>query len=111
MDLTKQLLYENHPDEAEIIRSMGNGYLTVMPVYVMLEIISDAVNAVGPEDFDSEALYQAAESFSLSIDGFDFGFNKNKRTAVDYLGMYEIRAAEKDIFRIGSDWIPIVRAP
>ena len=109
--LTSQLLYENHPDEADIIRSMGNGYLSVMPVYVMLEIISNAVDEVGPEGFDSEALYKAAESFSLSIDGFDFSFNENKRTAVDSFGIYEIRASQKDIFRIGSDWVPILTAP
>ncbi len=38
-------------------------------------------------------------------------FNENKRTAVDHLGMYEVRAAEKDIFRLGSDWIPIAITP
>ncbi|MBT4512097.1 MAG: ABC transporter substrate-binding protein [Chloroflexi bacterium] len=110
-DLAMKLLYDNHADEAEVVIRSGNGYLSVVPVYIMLEIISNAVDAVGPEGFNSEALYEAAKSFSLTLDGFNFSFSETNRTSVDHLGMYEIRGSEKDVFRVDSNWVPIVKAP
>lgn len=112
INLARTLLYENHSeiDADETIR-MGNGYISVIPIYVMLEVIADAVEAVGPDNFDSEALYQAAKSFSMTIDGFEFGFDESRRTAVDHLGIYQIRAAEEDVFRYNNEWVNIIEAP
>ncbi|NQT74821.1 MAG: ABC transporter substrate-binding protein [Chloroflexi bacterium] len=112
INLARTLLYENHSEiDAEETIRMGNGYISVMPIYIMLEVIADAVEAVGPEKFDSEALYQAAKSFNMTIDGFEFGFNESRRTAVDHLGMYQIRAAEEDVFRYNNEWVAILEAP
>ena len=90
---------------------MGNGYISVTPIYSMLEIIADAVENVGPDNFDSGALYQAAKSFNMTIDDFTFSFDETRRTAVDHLAMYEIRADEKDVFRYNDEWVTIVESP
>lgn len=111
IDLTKAILYENHSDSAEKIIRTGVGYLAVSQVYLMLEIIKEAVEAVGPEGFNSQALYDAAKSFSLSIDNCSFSYSDTKRIAHDCLGIYELRAKDKDLFRRDPDWQPIIREP
>jgi hypothetical protein len=113
VNLTKALDQENHSG-----REAGWGhwayyeYLNVAKVYVMLEIIKDAVASSGPEGFNSDVLYEAAQSFSLSTDGVErYSLNGTKRTAVNYVGVYEVRADEKDIFRVDPEWYPVVSEP
>ena len=111
IDLTKKLLYDNNPDSSEMIIRSGNSYLVVNQLYPMLQIIANAIEAVGPQGYSSQALYDAAESFTLTIDDITFSFNDTKRTAVDYLAMYKAVGAEKDLFRVEPEWYPIVRQP
>jgi len=112
IDLTKEILYKNHADSAEKIKASGNGYTAIVTFYAMLSIIADAVGTVGPDNFDSQALYDAAQSFSLTIDGVKrYSFDETKRTATNYYVMSEARGAEKDIFRVNTEWIPMVVAP
>ncbi len=109
IDLTKQLLYENHPVEADEIIHVGSGYLTAYQFYLMLEIIKDTVEAVGPDNFDSQALYDAATSFTFSLDSIDdfATFDETKRSIQNYFGIYEADATQQDIFRISPQWQPI----
>ena len=91
---------------------MGVGYLAVNGAVTLLEIIADAVEAVGPENFNSQALYDAAESFSHTVDGIEMdSFAPTKRTSLNYIGLYEARAAKKDIIRAIPEWYPIVYEP
>ena len=113
VNLAKKVLYENHSDEeaAEIIRS-GAGYLAAVSANVILGLVADAVTAVGADNFNSQALYDAAQSFSMTLDGVDlFSFSKTKRTALNYMSMYEIRGSEKGLFRADPEWIPVVHEP
>jgi hypothetical protein len=111
VDLSKDLLYKNHSGEAENIIRGGSGYLGVHVVYQMLEIIRQAVEAVGPENFDSEALYNAAQSFSLTIDGVElYSYTETKRASMNYMVILEARGAEEDLFRV-SEWVPIICVP
>ena len=112
IDLVMQLLYENHPDDAEKIIRSGNGYLAMNQMYPMFQIIADAAEAVGPQNLDSQALYDAATSLLLMIDGTQrFSFSEEKRDAIDAFAIYEARATEKDIFRLHDEWYPTVRNP
>jgi len=110
IDLIKEILYENHPNETDEIISAGVGYLSMNQVYAMLEIIADASEQVGPQNIDSQAIYEAAQSYSLVIDGVRrMSFGPDKRDAVDAYAMYETRASQRDIFRISDEWYPTVR--
>ena len=111
IDLIKTILNENHPEKAGAIMRSGNGYLAATPIHIMLEIIANAIEAVGPDNLDSESLYQAAESFSLTIDDFGYSFSDTKRTGVDALGIYELRADEREVFRDDPQWQPIEYTP
>ena len=113
IDLAQKVLHEYHPDEAEDIIRAGTGYLGgIVKAYMMFEIIADAVEAVGPENFNSQALYNAAESFSLITDGLEKeSFSETRRASTNYLAIYELRAAEKNCFRADPEWLPIVNEP
>lgn len=111
IDLAKTLLQKNHPDNAEDIMGMGISYLSVNSVYVVLELIKATVEAVGPEAFTSQALYDTALSFSMTVDGTQHSFSQIKRASADHIGIYEVRAAEENVFRVDAEWIPVVRSP
>ncbi len=113
VDLANQLLMENHPDTAEETRRVGSGYLSIQQEYMLLEIIRNAVETVGAESFDSQALYNAATSFTFSLDGTkEFAsFDENKRYAQNYYGIYKINADQKDLFRIDPQWYEQVFSP
>ena len=111
IELSKELLYKYHPSNAEDIIRMGSPYLGIIMPYQVLEIIRQAVEDVGPENFDTEALYNAAQSFSLTIDGIErFSYSETKRASVNYMVILEARGAEEDLFRV-SEWVPIICAP
>ncbi len=112
IDLVKQVLYGNHPDNAEEIIRSGCGYLSAYQAYQMLHIIKDASDAVGPENIDSKALYDAAQSFTATSDGIDlYGFSDIKRCSTNYYEVCKADAIEKDLIRIDPNWLPLVRAP
>ncbi len=113
IDLTRDLLFENHSStEAEEYMRAGTGYLSLCQWYQMLEIIKDAVEAVGPQDFDSEALYNATVSYSETIDGIElYSFDKNKRISPNYYLVQEARAAEGNLFRADPEWLPALTGP
>ncbi len=112
INLTRQLVDQYHSDEAEEIIRSGNGYLSVNQIYPMFMIIADAAEAVGPQNIDSQALYDAATSMVFTVEGVQrASFNETKRDAVDAYSIYEARAAEDDIFRVQDEWFPTVRNP
>jgi len=112
IDMTKDLLEKNHPGSAKEIEREGSGYIAMYQLNQMLEVIANAVEAVGSSNFDSETLYDAAQSYTQVVDGTQrSSFSKTKRDAVDAYGIYEVRATDRDIFRIQDDWVPTVREP
>ena len=81
-------------------------------MYPIFTIIANAAETVGPQNLDSQAIYEAAMSYVMTTDDVQrLSFNEEKRDAVDAYGMYEARAAEEDIFRRQDEWCPTVRNP
>ncbi len=113
VDLAKKFLYENHPDSAQGIIRQGSGYIGgVNMIYQMLEIIEDAIETVGPENFDSQALYNSALSYSMIVDGIErASFGETKRNSLDYFAIYEARSAEEDLFRVDPQWHAAILEP
>lgn len=110
VDLVKELLHQNHPSRAETVIRAGVGYMAGNQIYAMFKIFEDAVNTVGAQNLDSQAIYDAAISFTLSTDGVQrLSFSEEKRDAVDAYGLYEARAVQEDIFRIQEEWYTTVR--
>ncbi len=112
IDLIKKIMYEYHPSEAEQIISAGVGYLSMTQMIPMLNVIADAVDVVGPQSLDSQAIYDAAQSYSLMTDGVvRLSFGEDKRDAVDAYAVYEVRSEGENIFRLHDEWYPTVRTP
>ncbi|NQT72358.1 MAG: ABC transporter substrate-binding protein [Chloroflexi bacterium] len=110
--LMLDLLKENHPGRvAEVIQS-GCGYLTGYNYCVMLELIREAVLLVGEHNFDSQAIFDAAKTFSIKLDDVEREtLSDDSRLSINYLVMYELNAAEKKLFRVGPKWNPVVHVP
>ena len=113
VDLINQFLDEKRSGEADEIRQAGCGYIAVKQIFLMLQIVKETVEAVGAENFSSQALFDAASSWSYSLYGIDDfnSFSETKRFSQNYYAVYEARAAEKDLFRVHDDWLPQVTEP
>jgi len=104
INLTKQLLNENHPDEAEKIMRMGWTYTSMSSNYAMLDIIARAIESSGPANFDTHALFETANSYTLMVEGVPrFSYDETKRYPYNYFGIYEAQAAEEDLLRIDPE--------
>jgi len=110
-DFINQLLREKHPDSYERIIRAGKSYSAAINVVLIMEIIKSATEAVGPQNLDSQAIYEAAQSFTLTFDGLQrHSYSETKRASLDRIAVYEVRGSEENIVRI-SDWIPIETPP
>lgn len=112
VDLTIELLRTYREDKAEDIISSGVGYLSVKQICLMLELVAETVETVGAENFDSRALYDVAQSFSVTYDGIELdNYTETKRTSTNYLKIYEVSSAEGDLRAVGPEWVPLVLSP
>ena len=112
VELREQLLYENHPDRAEDIKRMGGAYNALDNFYVVLDIIRIAAENVSPANIDSDALYEAANAYSLVADGVErYSFGETKRYACNVYSICEAREELRDLVRIEPEWIPTVTEP
>ncbi|MFO8102359.1 MAG: ABC transporter substrate-binding protein [Dehalococcoidia bacterium] len=113
IDLINQLLTTKHsPVEAEMFKDDGVTYLSAKQAYLMLDIVRKAVEKAGPENFDSQALYEAATSWSFEMEGIeDFcSFTDKKRMSQNYYSVYEASGADRNLYRV-SDWMYQVTEP
>ncbi len=111
ISIVKTLLWEKHPEEAELIMDTRNEYLSAVDVYIMLAAISNAVQIAGPDDFDSQSLYETTLSFHITVDGCQYSYSESKRTSNDFLGIHEAIADVKDLARIQQEWRPLICEP
>ncbi|MFO8102360.1 MAG: ABC transporter substrate-binding protein [Dehalococcoidia bacterium] len=114
IDVTNQLLEEKYfAEKAEDILSQGCTYIGTKHAYLMLDIVRQAVEEAGAENFDSAALYDAAISWSYEYENIpDFAsFDEEKRISQNYYAIYEARASGKDIYRVHDEWLPFVDSP
>lgn len=112
IDLTKLLLEKYHSGSIENIIGEGVGYIATVNLYQMFSIIQKAVETTGAGAFDSQALYDAAQSYTLTIDDWDrYSFSETKRWATDLYAAYEASEAEKAMVRLHTDWLPVVTEP
>ncbi|NQT73915.1 MAG: ABC transporter substrate-binding protein [Chloroflexi bacterium] len=102
--LSKQLLNQNHPDEAEKIMRMGWTYTSIDNLYIMLDIIARTTESTGPANFNSQTLLETANSYTWTVDGVTrYNYTETKRYPYNYYRIYEAQAAEEDLFRIDPE--------
>jgi hypothetical protein len=114
VDFTKGILNEKHsPETAEKIQRKGSGYLSLgTSLNSMLSIIRNAVEVVGPEALDSQAIYDSAEAYSIEINGLKlYSFNSEKRYLCNYKRIYIADEDEQNLILASDGWIPVVTEP
>ena len=83
---------------------MGWTYTSMSSNYAMLDIIATAIESSGPANFDTHALFETANSYTLMVEGVPrFSYDETKRYPYNYFGIYEAQAAEEDLFRIDPE--------
>ena len=112
-DFIEEILYRYRADQAEEIIRRGVGYGAVDAINQMIEIIANAAEAVGPDSYNSDALYEAAISYSQTTSSGELraSFSETKRTSLDRLRIYEADGAAKDLFMVTDELIPVVHGP
>lgn len=107
IDLANQFMSDN-PD-AEHIMSNGTSYLGPFIAYQgVLSMLAKTINDVGPENFTSQAFYDVANSYSMLLDGREWGYSETRRTPINATGIYELDASQQNLFRADPDWQPLV---
>ena len=112
IDLTEELLYKNHPSDAEEIKRAGSGYVALQSWYPYFDMISKTVERVGAENFSSQELYETAINYSLMVDGVEHvSFSDTKRSGPNYFRMYKIDGTKKAVVIGDTEWVPALREP
>ncbi|MFC2027057.1 ABC transporter substrate-binding protein [Chloroflexota bacterium] len=112
VDLAEQLLYENHSSDAEKIMKAGVGYLAMSNLYILVDLLAKTVEAVGAENLDSQAIYEAAQSYSLTVDGITrFSFSELRRDGKKYYAVHKASAADETLVLADDNWVPTVEQP
>jgi len=113
VDLMNQLLYQYRPEEAEDIIYTGIGYVGAgHQVIAIFEILRQAIEEVGAENFDGQAFYNAAlkyETTSPIWEGYpEWSFSETKRYLVDHIVIDKFDAEAQEVVRI-TEWLPIIK--
>ena len=103
-------MHKYHPAQFDDVVHDGGGYIgSFHEIYCCLEIIQKAVEQVGPENFNAQALHDTATGFETVGEGYKaWSFTQTKRHAVDYLAIYGWSAQEQDMVRKLGAWVPVV---
>jgi hypothetical protein len=78
----------------------------------IFEVLQQAIQKVGAENFDGQAFLDAAIDYKTTSalwQGYpQWGFSQTKRYLVDHNLIYEFSAEAQDLVRI-SDWLPQIK--
>lgn len=117
-DLMNELLTTNHSSsDAAEYRSSGSAYQGAFHQWwSLLMLIQETSARHGPENVNSQTIYDTATSFSLELESDGGGqrvtFTEEKRAGWDFFGIYRASGADQNLMRIGADdWWPALLTP
>ncbi len=94
-----------------VIEENAKGYNSFANGMHVLESIKLAAETVGPENVDSQAIFEAAEKLILKFDDIQrFSYTETKRTSPDRLAVYEADGQNKSFTPL-SEWFSIQSPP
>jgi hypothetical protein len=109
VDKAKDFLSMYHSGEEEEIMNSGIGYISVFfCAQFTLDLIRQAIEDAGADNFDSKAFYETATGFTWNQEGLPergYGFSDTVRWARKDLTVYQWQADAEELVRI-SGWIP-----
>jgi ABC-type branched-subunit amino acid transport system substrate-binding protein len=110
VEMLKELLQKYHSGEAQKIMHESHGYVGGgVQQYFMLQILRQAIEEVGADNFDGQAFYDTAVKFKLTMEGYpEWGYSETKRVCLDQMRIYKLSAQDEDLVPV-SDLIPILQ--
>ncbi|MFO8102442.1 MAG: ABC transporter substrate-binding protein [Dehalococcoidia bacterium] len=113
VDLREKLLYASHSEsKAEEIKRMGGAYNAMDNIYIIIDIIRRTAEKYGPQNINSETLYETAKSYSLVIDGVErYSYGETKRYAANYYRIYEASEEDEQYIQTNDEWLYHVTSP
>ena len=114
VEQAKMILQRYHPGEVEDILDEGLSYTGGWHnLTAAFEILKQAIEEGGAENFDGQAFYDAAVEYRTTSpmwEGYPegWGFTETKRYLVNDVTIYEFDADAEDMVRIIDDWLPLV---
>jgi hypothetical protein len=110
-NLIDQLLNDCRPDQAEDFMARGTEYNSADNGFQILEGLRFAAETVGPENVDSQAIYEAMSSVKMVWDDLQRqSYGPEKRVSADFLAIYEVDGPTRNLIRV-SDWLPVESGP
>lgn len=105
--LVNRVIRQYHSEETAQAARLGKGYFAFINAMTVLEIIRSAAETVGPENVNSQTIYDVAQSFTLSLDGVQrFSYSPTKRTSPDRMAVHRVDAGAKDVVRL-TEWFEL----
>ena len=79
----------------------------------VFDVLQDAIEDVGAENFDGQAFYDAAIEYKTTRpmwwEGYpEWGFSETKRYLMDHIVIYEFDAEAETLVKL-TDWLPLVK--
>jgi hypothetical protein len=110
-NFARELANTYRSNDIGTIEENPKGYNSFVNGMHALETIRIAAETVGPDNIDSQALYEAAETLVIEFEGIQrFSYTETKRTSPDRVAMYVANAETKGFDRV-SEWFPIESPP
>jgi len=111
-DLARELLQRYRPQQAEDVIYAGLAYVGgVHNLLNTFQILANAIEAVGPENFSGQAFYDAAITYKTSGTLWEeypqWEFTETKRYLVNDVIISEFSAEAKDLVNL-SGWLPLI---
>lgn len=116
-DLLLEVTARYHDDPEGLLSGVGRANFlgAWRQWYGILTVIKSAAETVGPQNLDSQAIYDAANAFSMSWEGVpEWGWTPEKRTAWNAMAMYEFQASDESVIPYNGEetvFYPIVYEP
>jgi hypothetical protein len=114
VDLAKKLLNQYRSSEANEMIDVGpGGYVgPAFAVIAIFEVLQQAIQNVGVENFDGQAYFDAAINYKTTSSMWagcpQWSFSQTKRYLVDHVDIFEFSAEAQDLVRI-TDWLPLIK--
>jgi hypothetical protein len=107
-ELAKEVLHSYRPSQEQEIMHEGMMYSGIFHgAYMMYDIVRQAVEEVGADNFDGQAFYDAAVKFNKSYEGlYEVGFTQTERTATKYYAIYKWSAEQNGLVKL-TGWLPL----
>ncbi|MCP4603293.1 MAG: ABC transporter substrate-binding protein [Proteobacteria bacterium] len=111
--LANKLVDMYRPGDRQEIWEAGPSYIGPIHQHpVWLEAIRETCARVGPDNFNTQELYNTLTSFSMCHDdGQCMNYTDTRRYAWDYLKIYEWDAEAQDLIRADPNLIPVRLEP